>query len=327
MPNIEANEYIHVVAGVIRNQDNPQLIFITQRAKGKHLANLWEFPGGKLEKNESRFHGLSRELQEETGIQVISARPFQTVYHHYKEKKILLDVWEVLEFTGEAHGREGQQAVWVSPEELESYDFPEADQPVLKALPLPGELLISPDFPEQDLDSHIYHLSHLLLKHSYPLVMFRSHHLPDKVYAGVAHQLQFICECHGSELIISRPNLKSFQSALFKDFGRYHLNSLILQSLSSNPFDQTIKLSASCHDSAELKMANLLNVEFALLSTVRQTLSHPGREAKGWYRFKHLVREANIPVYALGGVVRKDFSLSRYQGAIGVAGISDFWTV
>lgn len=125
---------VHVVAGVIRHPKNPSKLFFTRRRKGQHLEDLWEFPGGKVEAGESRFHALQRELREETGIQVHSAQPFHALFHQYKDKTIYLDVWEVKHFSGRAHGKEGQESEWVLLEDLAEYKFPEADLPVLNTL-------------------------------------------------------------------------------------------------------------------------------------------------------------------------------------------------
>jgi 8-oxo-dGTP diphosphatase len=95
----------------------------------------------------------------------------------------------------------------------------------------------------------------------------------------------------------------------------------------ADDFDESVVLSASCHNAAELDRAQHLGCEFALLSAVRKTQSHPGFGVKGWYGFNRLSRETRLPVYALGGVERKDLSLARYQGAVGVAGIGDFWSL
>ena len=86
-------------------------------------------------------------------------------------------------------------------------------------------------------------------------------------------------------------------------------------------------LSASCHDDLELRKAQRLGCQFALLSMVRDTSSHPGRHGKGWFRIKQMIHKTSLPVYALGGVHRRDLCVARFQGAIGVAGISDFWTI
>lgn len=328
MPSIAVKSgFIHVVAGLIRDVDDPQKIFLTRRKQGQHLENLWEFPGGKVEPGESRFQSLRRELLEETGIHVISAQPLQSVYHEYHDKSILLDVWEIKRYRGHVHGCEGQQSRWVDVSELDQLDFPAADMPVLKALKLPPELLVTPDMAEHHQSTYLEHFAWLMQKKAYPLVLFRSHHLDDDRYAEVAKELQQIGEPFQSEIIIHRPSLKSLQSSQFDKFSRRHLNSYLLQSLNENPFSENFKLSASCHDGAELTMARKLDCDFALLSTVRPTLSHPGRNAKGWFGFNRLARQSLLPLYALGGIQRRDFTTARFQGAIGVAGVSDFWTV
>lgn len=325
MPNTEADRYIHVVAGIIRHPEDLSKIFITRRKKGQHLENLWEFPGGKVEAGESRFHALKRELAEETGIQVNSAIPYQSIYHRYKEKKIFLDVWEVKNYRGQAHGFEGQEACWLSLNEVSEYSFPDADTPVLKALNLPSEILITPDMPEQHEQSFVDQFDRLMQQHCYPLVHFRSHHLDDQTYAGIAKQLNEVCQQQRAELVINRPGLESLQSKLFEFYKRRHLNSHQLQSLQSRPFGEDIIISASCHDRADLKIAERIECNYAVLSMVREASSNPGRQPKGWYKIKQMIKKSSLPVYALGGVRRKDFCISRFQGAIGVAGITDFW--
>lgn len=327
MPNTEADRFIHVVAGLIRHPQNPQKFFFTQRQKGKHLESLWEFPGGKLEPSESRFHALQRELQEEVGIQVSSAEPFQSLNYRYKEKNIHLDVWEIKRYFGVPHGKEGQKARWVAINEIKNYEFPEADLPVLSALQLPRKILITPDIPEQHEDSFLEHFENLIRCHDYPLVLFRSHHLKIPRYRDIANEMASVCTKGREQLIIHRPDLKSLQSKQFNDFPRRHLSSYVLTSMQSNPFASEINLSASCHDRDELIKAQQLKCEFAFLSTLRETLSHPGRKAKGWNGFKQIVAHIQLPVYALGGVRRKDFSVARFQGGVGVAGTGDFWTI
>ncbi|MBC8211844.1 MAG: Nudix family hydrolase [Gammaproteobacteria bacterium] len=325
MPSIEASQPVHVVAGIIRDPDKPSKIFFTQRQKGQHLEDLWEFPGGKLEQGETRFQGLKRELEEEAGIQVITARPFQTVIHAYKEKTILLDVWEVSRYSGYAHGREGQEFRWLSLQELDQYAFPEADHPILKALALPAELLITPEIPLTQLDQSLEYFFSLMQQYRYPLVQFRSHLLNDRNYLSSAKELKAICAQYRSELIINRPELKSYHSKGYDAFTRRHLNASILNAEKSNPFEAGIRCSASCHDQQEINKAAAYNCDFALLSSVKESSSHPGRAGQGWYGFKQIAMQSKIPVYALGGVNRKDITVARYHSAIGVAGISDFW--
>jgi len=327
MPSTEVKRPLHVVAGIIRDPERPSKIFFTQRKKGQHLAELWEIPGGKLEQGESRFEGLKRELEEEAGIQVLAARPFQSITHAYKDKTVYLDVWEVSHYKGRAHGREGQECRWLSLQELDQYSFPEADDPVLKALALPPRLLITPEFPSRLLDSYLDSFTSMMRQHRYPLIQFRSHRLSDRNYLSTAKELHIICQQYQAEIIINRPELKSYQSRGYDTFQRRHLNSTILNEQKSNPFESGVKTSASCHDLGELKKAAIFNCDFALLSAVKVTPSHPGAAATGWYRFGQIAAQSKIPLYALGGVKRKDFTAARYHAAIGVAGISDFWKI
>lgn len=123
---------IHVAAAVIFGSDDR--ILIARRPDHVHKGGLWEFPGGKVEKDESVRVALVRELQEELAITVLSAEPLLKVRHDYPEKSVLLDVWKVTDFNGEARGNEGQAINWVSFGQLDEYQFPEANQPIIDEL-------------------------------------------------------------------------------------------------------------------------------------------------------------------------------------------------
>ncbi|MFW9605867.1 MAG: Nudix family hydrolase, partial [Pseudomonas sp.] len=134
---------LHVAAAVIRGTDGR--ILLAQRPAHKHQGGLWEFPGGKVEAGESVLSALARELREELGIQVTHAQPLIQVRHAYPDCRVLLDVYEVTGFTGDAHGAEGQPLAWVAARELLDYEFPEANRPIVAAARLPNTYLITPD--------------------------------------------------------------------------------------------------------------------------------------------------------------------------------------
>jgi mutator protein MutT len=131
---------VHVVAGVLR--DGHGRVLLAQRPPGKHLAGGWEFPGGKLEAGETRFAALSRELQEELGLEVTAARPLMRVQHAYPERDILLDVWIVTRWHGAPAGLDGQALRWCPREELPAAGLLAADAPIVAALMLPERLTI-----------------------------------------------------------------------------------------------------------------------------------------------------------------------------------------
>jgi len=78
--------YLHVVAAILWHRQDDGRLLIAQRQQGKHLAEHWELPGGKLESGESPWQGLQRELYEEIGIQATRGQPFMKVYHRYPER-------------------------------------------------------------------------------------------------------------------------------------------------------------------------------------------------------------------------------------------------
>jgi 8-oxo-dGTP diphosphatase len=123
---------VHVAVGVILDGD--RRILITRRAKNAHQGGLWEFPGGKVEGGESVRQALARELHEELSIGVKQSEPLLQVRHDYPDKTVLLDVWLVSDFTGEAKGMEGQPLVWATISELCDYPFPAANKPIVEAI-------------------------------------------------------------------------------------------------------------------------------------------------------------------------------------------------
>ncbi len=121
----------HVAVAVIRRQHQ---VLIALRQPHQHQGGLWEFPGGKVEENETVLAALRREIREEVGLDIQSARPYLTHRHDYGDKIVLLDVWLVEHFLGEAQGREGQQLQWCEITALVDYAFPAANTRIIEQL-------------------------------------------------------------------------------------------------------------------------------------------------------------------------------------------------
>lgn len=123
---------MHVAVGILRNDAGELLI--AQRPAHKYKGGLWEFPGGKVEPNETVFQALQRELKEELGIEVSNAESWFQFEHDYSDRIVLLDVWIVKKYSGEPHGMEGQPVLWVSPKNLQQFEFPEGNAVILQKL-------------------------------------------------------------------------------------------------------------------------------------------------------------------------------------------------
>ncbi len=123
---------VHVAVGVIKNTQG--LFCVAKRPQDKHMGGYWEFPGGKVEVDESVQEALKRELHEELSIEVEHSEKLLDLSFHYPQKEVFLDVHLVNVFSGEATGNEGQEVRWVSLGEMSELTFPEANEPILRAL-------------------------------------------------------------------------------------------------------------------------------------------------------------------------------------------------
>jgi 8-oxo-dGTP diphosphatase len=120
---------IRVVAAVI--YDPRGRVLVAQRPAGKTLAGCWEFPGGKIEGEESGAAALRRELLEELGVEVGAMHPVLELKHEYPERHVQLSVWRVQDYAGEPAGREGQSLRWEPPAALRSIALLPADLPII----------------------------------------------------------------------------------------------------------------------------------------------------------------------------------------------------
>jgi len=122
---------VNVAVGVIKKNN---AIFICKRADEQHQGGLWEFPGGKVEAGESVFAALKRELSEEVGITIHSSSQLMVIEHDYGDKCVKLDIHVVSNFSGEAHGAEGQPSELVAINQLSNYEFPAANAEIIEKI-------------------------------------------------------------------------------------------------------------------------------------------------------------------------------------------------
>jgi 8-oxo-dGTP diphosphatase len=104
-----------------------------------------------------------------------------------------------------------------------------------------------------------------------------------------------------------------------------HLTSRELMSWQQRPLANRFCLGASCHSLEELRHAEKIGANWACLSPVYRTGSHPDVSPLGLEIFSSWVREVSLPVYGLGGLVEGDLPALRAAGGQGVAGLSAFW--
>jgi len=308
----------HVAVAIVVNSEGE--ILISRRPEGVHLEGFWEFPGGKLEQDETVFTAIQRELAEETGIQIKSGRQLIKVLHEYPEKTVKLDTWLIKDWSGLAEGLEGQEVRWVGRNELINYKFPEADRPIISALNLPSVYQISPE-PDYDLEEFLKKVE-ACLQNDTKLFQLRAKNLSSSSLKKLSEPIKKLCEKYHARWLI---NGESQDVERFNADG-VHLSSERLMALTTRPLSDEFLVGASCHNTEELEHAERMGVDFAVLSPVNKTLSHPELSPLGLNKFKQLIEGINIPIYALGGMSHADLESVWEFGAQGVAMIRAGWS-
>ena len=123
-----------VVAAALVDGDGR--VLIAKRPEGKHMAGLWEFPGGKVHAGETPEAALVRELQEELGIDTSHSclAPFTFASHCYETFQLLMPLYVCRVWQGTPSAREHAALAWVRPVRLGDYPMPPADLPLVAML-------------------------------------------------------------------------------------------------------------------------------------------------------------------------------------------------
>lgn len=123
--------WVPVVAAMIKRQGK---VLVGQRPEGGSLAKAWEFPGGKIELDESPEAALARELKEELGIEAEIGKLVFAGTHAYGKTGILFLFYEVKFWKGQVKPNQHTDLRWVTPKELSQLEIPEANTKFLKQL-------------------------------------------------------------------------------------------------------------------------------------------------------------------------------------------------
>lgn len=312
------NTRIHVAVGIIYNSDKDKVL-ITKRTAKQHLAGLWEFPGGKVEKNEDVLSALSRELHEELGIVVKDTKQLTTVSYDYPDKNVLLDVWEVYGWSGVPVSKENQKIAWSGKDELKKYSFPEANKHIIQTLSLSPVYVISQDSYQNY--SELVSVADECFSAGVGLFQLRLKLKNEPEFSLLIKELSELAKHHDTKLILN--GIPADVSTY--DIDGVHLKSRELINYKSRPISENYILGASCHNEEELAQAEKLNVNYAFLSPVSKTNSHPGQEAMSWNNFYEISKKVKFPVYALGGMQPSDVKIAKSYNAFGIAMIDAIW--
>jgi 8-oxo-dGTP diphosphatase len=312
---LQSPDIVEVSVAVILRPDGSFLL--AKRPDGKAYAGYWEFPGGKIEPDETGEEALQRELREELGMEATVIHHWLTRRYDYEHARVRLHFFRVKAWEGEPHPHEGQILAWQQPHAIRVSPLLPANGPILASLKLPPILAIS-QAEALGQDIFLKRLDAALVK-GLRLIQLREKAMPEKDFAALARAVIKRARPYCARVLV---NSDENQAASLAADG-LHLSAKGLMALETRPAFSLV--SASCHDAVELARAAELGLDFALLSPVLPTASHPGAPTLGWARFSELIRDTSLPVYALGGLIPEHLTTAQRHGAHGIAMLRAAW--
>ncbi|MGZ5062981.1 MAG: Nudix family hydrolase [Usitatibacter sp.] len=296
-----------VAAAVIERPGGTFLL--AQRPAGKPYPGYWEFPGGKIEPGEDARAALVRELREELGIEVREATPWITRVYAYTHATVRLHFFRVTAWDGEPRPLEDQAIEWQRVEAPDVAPMLPANAPVLAALALPAVMIVS-DAARMGLEPWLAALGERAAAQKL-LVQVREKSMNPQQVQHLLSRTLARTQPLGSLVVVNS------DCGAYPQCSAVHLTSVALMQTSTRP--EASLVGASCHDERELDHAERIGVDYAVVGPVRATASHPAAVPLGWERFAALGRNRPMPVFAIGGLTRRDLEEARRHGAHGVA--------
>ena len=179
---------------------------------------------------------------------------------------------------------------------------------------------ITPNYSKK-ISKDYYFRIEKILDSGIKIVQFRSKNLNSEDYSRVSKKIYNICKKYNASFIIndySNFNLNKYCDGI-------QLTSNNLKNIKTFNLDKTYILIGSCHNISEIKICNDLKINLILISPIFSTSN---KEGIGWVKFKELVNESKIPVFALGGLkYSDDIENVKINGGVGIASSTYFYNL
>ncbi len=300
---------VRVAAAVIVRADGN--VLLAQRPPGKACAGYWEFPGGKLERDETPIQALVRELREELGITVRRASPWLVQEFEYPHAHVELNFFRVEAWDGDPAGHDGQALAWQDPHRIDVAPLLPANTRVVAALTLPMVYAIT---CAGDLgESAFLNRAERALAGGVRLLQLREKEWDAPRRAALAASLNSMASSVGARVLLNGDADEARQLGC----AGVHWTSRALHGATSRPRD--LLVAASCHTHADVMRASALDLDAAVLGPVLATPTHPYAPPLGWEVFAATLDGTRVPVFALGGLHLRDLPVAIAHGAHGIA--------
>ena len=329
---VTTSNVIDAAVGVI--QDKNGLVLLAERPAGKPWAGYWEFPGGKVEVNETPELALKRELQEELGITVTLCYPWLTRTFDYPAKydtsgnleslakTVKLHFFVVVDWLGEPKGLEQQVLSWQNPKKITVHPILPANAPIFSGLGL-APLYAITNLGEQGEAQFFTYLTHAL-QNGLTMIQVREKQLSVEAYQKFAQRVIALALPYHTKVFLNSSCVNADLNLVSQlNASGVHFTAEDLMQLQQRPVDMLC--GASCHGAQQLAHAAKLGLDYVMLSPVMETRSHADVIPLGWDAFTDLIEGYDLPVYALGGMQASDLHQARMHGAHGIAMQRSIW--
>lgn len=290
------------------------------RPEGKPYAGYWEFPGGKVEPDETVWQALVRELKEELDITALEGGPWFRIEHDYEHANVRLHLYRVWRFDGSPKSLENQRFTWASLDSSDLSPILPATEPLLPKLAQPTVMALSNY--EAGFEACAKRLEQGLSRATMPIyVQFREKTLKGDALIQAFEHCYGLCQKTGQVMLLNSDTWINLAVHLDALPCPLHLTQAHLL---SGQFQGIQCAGASVHDTDSLHMAFDRGLSYAVLGAVKPTSSHPGQPGLGWQGFLDSALGARLPVFAIGGLAWGDMPDARRHGAHGIAMLSQF---
>jgi 8-oxo-dGTP diphosphatase len=307
--------HVNVSVAILINADYQ--VLLGQRPFPKSWEGWWEFPGGKIKKNETFVDALYREIYEEIGIKITKFKKWVTRQYSYDNLDVTLQFFKVYKWDGEIAPKENQKLVWTNLKNPNVSPILPANLFIQNAFYLPSYYAIT-NLSESPKKLFLKQLQEKI-DNGLEMIQVREKDISFEELKKFSKEVIKICKPQGVKVIIN--SYINLAHELRAD--GVHLTSKDLHSIKKIP--QNLIVSASCHNQKDIDIAEKIKIHFIVLSTVKKTLSHPDMKPMGWNKFQKIVNKVNIPIYALGGLGIEDYQIALENGAIGIASQRLIW--
>lgn len=281
-------------------------VLVGWREAKQHQGNKYEFPGGKIEADETPKDACRREIYEEVGIDIEQWFVFDKIEHEYEDiivKLHLFHSYVTLEQLELIH----QPWAWFERDALSELNFPKANDVIIQRLIWPHQIKIN------EHQASMYSIS------ADQFLYLRIDESDEKIEA-----IQLIDDEYKRCLILNIDIWQKLPKLEQNKIAAIHIKHHQLLSMNEDDLPKGIRVIAACHDQNTVDHAQNIGCDAIFVSPILETPSHEDTKGMGWDHFKFLVKDCHIPVFALGGLKPDDLSIAQQCGAYGVAGIQNF---